>query len=148
MADDKLDLSHAVLDGEIPSDSRREDPVEYRTLFGRRVLASIKYERVHMYTQYFTFLVVIFSAPLALVEYHRHNMEAKSQYMTERDTIAREAYTDVDIKYREFIRLCLDHPRLDCYSVSAGPPSPPLTKDEKSQQEILYTQLTVYGYSR
>jgi hypothetical protein len=124
-----------------PSPKSEEAPA-YRTLFGRRVPASMTYERVHMYTQYFTFLVIIFTAPLGLLGYYRHNMEVRTQYIEQRNAIAQEAYRDVDIKYREFVRLCLDHPRLDCYSVSAGLPDPPLTKDEKLQQKILYTVLT------
>jgi hypothetical protein len=141
MANDKFDPSNAVLD-RIPASVVCEDTAKHHTRFRRRVLPLVKYERVHMFTEYLTFLVIIVGAPLALLEYYRHNTELKTQYIAGRYEIAREAYTDVDIKYREFLRLCLDHPRLDCYSVSAGPPDPPLTKDEKLQQKILYTELT------
>jgi len=48
---------------------------------------------------------------------------------------------DLDARYFDFVQLCIDHPRLDCYSVGREPDPPP-TADEKLQQNILYSALT------
>ena len=61
----------------------------------------------------------------------------------ERMDSAWSIYREVDHAYREFMKVCFDHPKLDCYAVpQRDPSSPPLTKDEELQQKVLYDMLT------
>ena len=55
---------------------------------------------------------------------------------------AESAYREIDTKFVEFLKLCIQLPKLDCYSVAAEDSLPPLTDTEKVQQKILYTILT------
>lgn len=100
-----------------------------------------KFERCHMYVEFFSFLAIIVSAPLALMEYHRHNTEIIENLKKERLQAAEKAYRDVDARYTDFIRLCLSNPRLDCYSVPRKADNR-LGENDIWQQKILYTVLT------
>jgi hypothetical protein len=51
-------------------------------------------------------------------------------------------YHDVDRVYIEFLKLCFENPRLDCYSAPTGDGDTPLTIEEQLKQKILYAMLT------
>jgi len=131
-----------------PPQAQRPAPEKsgvFAKLFGKRARhASPKegmFERLHMYAELLSFIALIVATPVALLEFHKHNVESKENNKKERITVAETTYREVDAKYTEFVKLCLDHPRLDCYSVSEDHPDPPLSKDEKLQQKILYSAL-------
>jgi hypothetical protein len=76
------------------------------------------------------------SAPIALFEIHENGKK-------ERREMAEQVYRQADDRYMDFIKICIEHPRLDCYSASFAPSlDPPLTPDEQMQQKLLYTALT------
>ncbi len=76
------------------------------------------------------------SVTLAFFEY-QHN-RAKEHLES-----AMVVYRELDHSYIEYVKVCFDHPRLDCYAAPAEKrPDPPLTADELVQQKVLYDMLT------
>ncbi len=110
----------------------------------------MKFETIHKGAELLTFISLIIGVPIGLVDFHRHGVEAQKNAMKaqenakkERVEAAEKVYETVDERYTEFVTLCLEHPRLDCYSVPhAGDLKPPLSETEKIQQKMLYVHLT------
>jgi hypothetical protein len=82
-------------------------------------------------------LVVIVGLPIAVYqlaaqrwEAHNHALEAHEQ-----------VYSGLDAQYTDFLKLCLQYPKLDCYDLPADPPLPKLEDGEKAQQRMLYAIL-------
>lgn len=101
------------------------------------------FDRFHKWCELLSFIAVMFSIPFAAIELHTHAIDGKENAKKERIEAAEKIYRDVDQRYVDFMRLCLDHPRLDCYSVPRDPSSgAPLDENEQAQQKILYTSLT------
>jgi hypothetical protein len=93
-------------------------------------------ERGHRIAELASFLAIVVTAPLAYFEY-RNNVQKEQAALAER------VYRDVDERFVDYVKLCIDHPRLDGYSVPrADTLKPPLTADEKVQQRLLFTALT------
>jgi hypothetical protein len=65
----------------------------------------------------------------ARVEAHTHALETHEQ-----------VYSGLDAQYTEFLKLCLNDPKLDCFDVPEDPP-PDLDDSERSRQRILYAAL-------
>ena len=81
-------------------------------------------------------LVIIVGLPIAIyqlaaqrAEAHNHALEAHEQ-----------VYSGLDAQYTDFLKLCLQYPKLDCYDLPASPP-PTLEAQEAAQQRILYAVL-------
>lgn len=82
------------------------------------------------------FIAAIVSAKVAYDE-HLDNIRK------EQAALAEKVYRDVDERYVDFIKLCIEHPRLDCYSAPRKDRlKPPLSEDEKYQQKLLFVALT------
>jgi hypothetical protein len=81
-----------------------------------------------------SYICVSLALLIAYVEYAAHN--DKQQLDT-----AWEIYREIDHVYIEFVKVCVDHPRLDCYSLPAKSPAA-LTPEESVQQRVLYDMLT------
>lgn len=89
------------------------------------------------------YLAVIFSLPLAVLTLYQQRRDAAENGKKERLEAAEKIYQVVDQRYMEFVKLSLEHPRLDCYSRPLETyPDPPLSKEEKYQQKMLFTALT------
>ena len=109
-----------------------------------------RFERVHMYAEFASFLVIIASGPIAIFELHDHTTELHEHTVELRDEAKKESlelaqtvYLTVDQRVAKFMKLCLENPRLDCYSVpQQSPLKHPLTNTERLQQRILYSDLT------
>jgi hypothetical protein len=118
----------------------------FARLFGKRARRASRkegtFERTHMCAEFVSFVAIIIAVPIAIMEYHRHSSESASSDKRSRIMAAESTYREANAKYGEFLKLCLDHPRLDCYSVPENKPDPPLSRDERLQQKILYTALT------
>jgi hypothetical protein len=102
-----------------------------------------RFERVHMYAEFVSFLVIIASGPIAIFELHDHTTELRDEARKESLELAQTVYLTVDRRFADFTKLCLENPRLDCYSVQQQSPlKRPLTETERLQQRILYSDLT------
>src|SRR4029077_5723576 len=109
--------------------------------FQRRLTMS--FVQFREYAELLSFIAVILGVPLGLFDFHRHAVEARENAEKERVEAAERVYQTVDQRYTEFVKLSIDHPRLDCYSIpQTGEPKPPLSEAEKVQQKILFTHLT------
>jgi hypothetical protein len=98
-------------------------------------------ERLHVVAELTSFLVIIASGPIAVYELHLHTVELRETAAKARLDLATQVYRDVDERFAEFVRLCVDHPRLDCYGGRLELVEPPLTAEEKTQQRILFSDL-------
>jgi hypothetical protein len=116
----------------------------FSRLFGKRARHAAPKEgtfaRAHMVAEFVSFVAIIFAVPIAVMEFHNHSSESESNHKRDRIMAAESTYRDAQAKYSEFLKLCLDHPRLDCYSVPENHHD--LSRDEKIQQKVLYTTLT------
>lgn len=103
----------------------------------------MKFATIHKGAELLSFISLIIGVPLGLLEFRMHGVEAQENAKKERVEAAEKVYQTVDERYTEFVKLCVEHPRLDCYSVPrAGDLKPPLSEDEKVQQKMLFTHLT------
>lgn len=102
----------------------------------------MNFDKVHKFAELASFLALILGVPLGLIDLHSHAIEAEENAKKERVEAAEKVYQMVDERYTEFVKLCIDHPRLDCYSVPRADVKFQLTEDEKLQQKVLYTELT------
>jgi hypothetical protein len=122
-----------------------DDLVNETHQFGKRkrhaALKHFDFERIHMYAEFLSFLAIIVAAPIALLELRNHNIVTAESDKKDRIQVAEKTYREVDDKYTDFLKVCLEHPRLDCYSVPRTLDKK-LTDDEQWQQNILYTALT------
>lgn len=142
-----LGASAAVAPAQVaPSESAENDEHDAHE-FGKRARHETAkkgvFERCHMYVEFASFLALIVTCPIALMELHNHANEMQKSVERERNELSENTYRYVDDRFMDFMKLCLDNPRLDCYSVArAEKLRPPLTEDEKWQQRILYSALT------
>jgi hypothetical protein len=93
------------------------------------------FEYCKRWAELLSYVAVVITAPLALWEYKANNAK-------ERNEVAHRVYREVDEKYVDFLKLCLERTRLDCSSVPLGIPEPPLSPEEARQQKVLYEVLT------
>jgi len=101
----------------------------------------LTFDKVHKWAELASFLALILGVPFGLLDLHNHAIEAEENTKKERVEAAEKVYQMVDERFHEFVKICMDHPRLDCYSVPrAG--SLKLSDDEKIQQKMLYAELT------
>jgi len=101
------------------------------------------FDKASKIAEFASYLALILGVPFGLIDFHMRGAEAAVNARKERFEAAEQIYQTVDERYDAFVALCLDHPRLDCYSVShAGDFVPPLDEKEKIQQKILFTYLT------
>jgi len=101
----------------------------------------VNFDKMHKWAEFASFLALILGVPFGLVDLHNHAMEAEENAKKERVEAAEKVYQMVDQRFHEFVKLCVDHPRLDCYSAPRGGELK-LTDDEKIQQKMLFTELT------
>jgi hypothetical protein len=78
-------------------------------------------------------VIALVTGVLAWIEY-------RSSHARELREDATRAYDRADSNYNEFLKLCLDHPELDCYS-KESPTKTPLDAKESIQQRVLFTML-------
>ena len=83
-----------------------------------------------------SYICVTFALFVAFFEYRANRAKADLD-------AAWNIYQEVDHAYVDYDKVCLDHPRLDCYMLpSKSEPTPPLNLEEQRQQKILYDMLT------
>jgi hypothetical protein len=108
---------------------------------------SVLFERISKTAELLSFVVLILGIPFALLEFRNHSVEQANTAKKDRQELAeevyRDVYRDVDQRFFDLTKLCIDHPQLDCHSVSRNADvKHPLSDDEKLQQTILYSALT------
>jgi len=101
----------------------------------------MNFDRISKFAEFLSFVALVVGVPLALLDFHRHTIEIAENAQKERVEAAEKVYQTVDARYTEFVKLCVDHPRLDCYSVPRAD-AINLCEDEKIQQKMLFTHLT------
>lgn len=101
----------------------------------------MSFNKVHKWAEFASFLALILGVPFGLVDLHNHAVEAEENAKKERVEAAEKVYQMVDQRFHEFVKLCVDHPRLDCYSIPRTG-NIQLSEDEKIQQKLVYTELT------
>jgi hypothetical protein len=100
-------------------------------------------QEIHDIVEIVSFVAVIVGAFIARSEWHLHIKDEKEDAEKDRLQDAQRVYREVDQRFFEFLKLCIDRPRLDCYSLPiSGGTCLPLTEEEKQQQKLLYTALT------
>ncbi len=100
------------------------------------------FDRINKLAEFLSFLALIVGVPLGVIDLHNRGKEEAESAQKERVDAAERVYQAVDARYTEFVKLCIDHPRLDCYSVPAPEPKPALNFAEQVQQKMLFTELT------
>ena len=100
-------------------------------------------QRIRLPCEILSYLALIAAAPIAVIELKGHGDEMRDTARKESRDRAERVYREVDDKFTEFMRLCLEHPELDCYSVAIpAVNASQLTEQQKVQQKLLYTVLT------
>jgi hypothetical protein len=101
----------------------------------------VNFDKMHKWAEFASFLALILGVPFGLVDLHNHATEAEENAKKERVEAAEKAYQMVDQRFHEFVKLCIDHPQLDCYSTPrVGEVK--LNENEKIQQKLLFAELT------
>jgi hypothetical protein len=93
-------------------------------------------DTVKPYVDLVASLAVIFGVPIVLVQIHNGNVEAHKHALDNHEQV----YAGLDAQYTDFLKLCLNDPKLDCYDVAEDPP-PKLNPEEEKRQRILYATL-------
>jgi hypothetical protein len=99
---------------------------------------------VHEFFEISSFVFIIAAGIVAYVEYREHAKQEREQETKEHVEAAERAYTEVDVRYGEFVKVCLQYPELDCYSVPDNNPAPPssVTDQLHHRQQMAFTMLT------
>src|SRR2546421_654421 len=85
-----------------------------------------------------SWLVIIATGPAVFLQLRQHSQDLAESARKERIEVGEKSYLEIDQRFTDLLKLCIDRPRLDCYSLPrADPCDPPLTKDEQMQQKIL-----------
>jgi hypothetical protein len=85
---------------------------------------------VERWTKLLTLVSLAVSMPVAVWHY-------AAERGKEAERFSEKTYDDLDQRYIDFERLCMQHAKLDCYDAPMSNP-PPLTDEEKLQQKMLY----------
>lgn len=102
----------------------------------------VDFGKFHKWAEFLSFVALILGVPFGLLDLHNHAAEVSENAQKERVEAAEKVYQTVDLRFNDFVKLCIDHPRLDCYSVPRKALNPPLNDDEQLQQKMLFTELT------
>lgn len=103
----------------------------------------LNFNKINKWAELLSYFALILGVPFGLIDLHTHAVEAEGNAKKERVEAAEKVYQTVDERFNDFVKLCIDHPRLDCYSVPRQPAlNPPLSNDEKVQQKLLFAELT------
>jgi hypothetical protein len=89
---------------------------------------------------YLTLLITAAGGFLALYQYFQNNQSERSEAAEHGFREAAQAYREVNDKFVDFTRQCLEHPKLDC-SGTAPADGPEPSVDDLAQQERLDTIL-------
>lgn len=92
-------------------------------------------ERFHTYAELGSFIFIILGVLFGFIE-------AESNWKRDRIETAEKVYREVDDKFATFIKMCLEHPRLDCQSKPNPMLTPELSPEEVLQQKAIYVALT------
>jgi hypothetical protein len=99
------------------------------------------FDKAHKACELVASLAVIFGVPVALIEVQLHRTETMENAKRARIDAAERIYLEVDARNEEFVKHCIEHPRLDCYSVPRTDEIK-LSADEKVQQAMIYADLS------
>jgi len=91
-------------------------------------------EKCRLPIELLSFLAVIITAPIVYVE-HRASVQR------DQEAIAEKIYRDVDERYVDYLKVAMDHPKLDGYSTPFAP-APKLDATQEFRQKLLYSNLT------
>jgi hypothetical protein len=115
---------------------------------GRAANGRLWFERVHQIAELGSFLAIIAATIFGVFELRNQFTEIKNHQedlleATKREAhlLAESAYSAVDQKFADFMRVCIEHPELDCYSVPVKPEIK-LSAQQQIQQKTLYSMLT------
>jgi hypothetical protein len=104
------------------------------------VIVKSGFDKCHRWAELASFIALILGVPFGLLDLHNHALEAEENAKKERVEAAERVYQMVDARFHEFVKICIDHPKLDCYSTPRV--NVKLSEDEKIQQKMLFTELT------
>src|SRR5437763_1412557 len=96
-------------------------------------------QQLHEVAEIASFLFLIAGVIVAVAEYVAHNHESADNARKERVEAADKAYSEIDTRFAEFLKMCVEYPGLDCYSVAADPAKEP---PDLPRQRIAYSMLT------
>jgi hypothetical protein len=100
----------------------------------------ITLDQVHRSVQIAAAVAAVIGMIIALVQLRDHINSVDENNRRVQIDAAEKAYREVDGLYIEFLKLCLQNPHLDCYSVAGS--GPLVSADDQMKQKILYTMLT------
>src|SRR5215471_4036587 len=101
----------------------------------------MNWDHVQRSCEFLANIAFILGVPFALFEFYNHARETNANARKDRIEAAERIHREVDQRYMDFVRTCIDHPRLDCYSTPRQPELK-LNPDEQQQQRMLYSALT------
>ncbi len=101
------------------------------------------FETARKVAEFASWLVLIATGPAIFIQLRQHRLDAADDAKKERVEVAEKSYLEVDIRFGQLLQLCIERPRLDCYSLPlASPCDPPLNNEELTQQKLLYCAFT------
>lgn len=93
--------------------------------------AARTWRRIKRATELLSLISIAISLPVGLYQ-------LRSQYVKETELLIEKTYDDLDQRYIDFQKLCLQYPDLDVYDKPLPNPKR-LTDQERIQQKLLYT---------
>jgi hypothetical protein len=84
-----------------------------------------------------TLISVLLAVTLFVQGQRKEAAERSRQAVLERETRIRDAYTSLDDKYIDYVRLCLQQPDLDVYDVPIARPGPPTPEQLRRESMVL-----------
>ena len=89
-----------------------------------------------------TLLSVVIAAILFVQGQRKEAAERARSDVLARESRLRDAYTNLDDKYLDYVKLCLDHPELDVFDTPLPPGGPPPTADRRRREAMVLSVLT------
>ncbi len=87
-----------------------------------------------------TLVGVVITAVLFVQGQRREAAARAGADATAREARVRDAYSALDDKYRDYVKLCLDHPDLDVFDTPLADP-PPVTPDRRRREAMVLSVL-------
>ena len=88
-----------------------------------------------------TLLSVVIAAALFVKGERKEAADRAQADASARQTRIRDAYTKLDDKYLDYVKLCLDHPDLDAFDTPLPLPHPPPTPQQRREEAMVLSVL-------
>jgi hypothetical protein len=90
-----------------------------------------------------TLVSVLLAVTLFFQGQHKEAIEQAKAAAQDRESRVRDAYTALDDKYLDYVKLCLDHPDLDVFDTPMLHPVPPTPEQHRRESMMLSTLLSI-----